>query len=459
VPTLAIRLAIMVFAVLAVVVSRPDVLPADPWLQIWNRWDAPHFLEIAAHGYLPPADPARIVLLPLYPLAIAAGALVMAPIASAMLVSLLAGLAAAAGLHRLVRLDDSRPAARAAVVAMAIFPTAFAFVAPYSESLFVALAIWSFVRAREGDWRSAGLLGALAAFTRIQGILLLPALAVEYGLTRRRLDRDAAWVAVVGMGLVAYLALNYMAFGDALYFVRVQRDTFHVMNVAPWDALIDLWDNLWTSKPRNSGRPVAPWRPSLSDGASIWAVVSRRSRPSYAVCDRQSRGVPSLVWPISVPRCLRGTSRSSWPWGGAASAGRTGDRGQVRHAAQDVRDAVRHRALGVLGVVHEDRADGRPSLSPRRSATEVEAPNPPPKSRLIQGSDGGRPWRMVRRGWFRAGPRRHDPFPVSVPRVSRAQVSRARSGSRGSGSRGRARGRHAGAPAGSGPPRRCPMGG
>jgi hypothetical protein len=310
VPTLAIRLAIMVFAVLAVVVSRPDVLPADPWLQIWNRWDAPHFLEIAAHGYLPPADPARIVLLPLYPLAIAVGALVMAPIASAMLVSLLAGLAAAAGLHRLVRLDDSRPAARAAVVAMAIFPTAFAFVAPYSESLFVALAIWSFVRAREGDWRSAGLLGALAAFTRIQGIFLLPALAVEYWLTRRRLDRDAAWVAVVGMGLVAYLALNYTTFGDALYFVRVQRDTFHVVNVAPWDALADLWDNLWTSKPREFWATVylAPLAAFVVLAlASGWAVVSRRSRPSYAVYAIVSLvGFATLTWPISVPRYLLG---------------------------------------------------------------------------------------------------------------------------------------------------------
>ena len=158
VPTFAIRLALMAIAVLAVVVLRPDALPADPWLQIWNRWDGPHFLEIAAYGYLPPADPARIVLFPLYPLLIAIGAIAVPPLVSAMLVSFIAGLVAAVGLYRLVRLDDSRPAARAAVVAMAIFPTAFAFVAPYSESLFAALAIWAFVRARQDDWRGAGIL-------------------------------------------------------------------------------------------------------------------------------------------------------------------------------------------------------------------------------------------------------------------------------------------------------------
>jgi hypothetical protein len=310
VPTLAIRLAIMAFAVLAVVVFRPDALPADPWLQLWNRWDAPHFLEIAAYGYLPPADPARIVLFPLYPLAIAVGALVMAPIASAMLVSLIAGLAAAAGLHRLVRLDDSRPAARAAVVAMAIFPTAFAFVAPYSESLFVALAIWSFVRAREGDWRSAGIIGALAAFTRIQGVFLLPALAVEYWLARRRLDRDAPWVAVVGLGLVGYLAVNYVAFGDPTYFLQVQRETFHVVNVAPWVMLIDLWGNVWSSKLGESWvtvyvAPLAAF--AILTAASVWAAVSRRSRPSYAVYAIVSLvAFTSLAWPISVPRYMLG---------------------------------------------------------------------------------------------------------------------------------------------------------
>jgi hypothetical protein len=258
VPTLAIRLAIMAFAVLAVVVSRPDVLPADPWLQIWNRWDAPHFLEIAAHGYLPPADPARIVLLPLYPLAIAVGALVMAPIASAMLVSLLAGLAAAAGLHRLVRLDDSRPAARAAVVAMAIFPTAFAFVAPYSESLFVALAIWSFVRAERTG--GCGALGALAAFTRIRD---LPAAGPRGRvLTRRRLGRDAAW-GRRGHGAGRLSGAELHDLRGRVVLRRVQRDTFHVVNRS-WTLVIQ-WDNSG-HQAANSGRPcISPrWRPSSS---------------------------------------------------------------------------------------------------------------------------------------------------------------------------------------------------
>jgi len=309
-PTLVVRVVLMAFALLAVVVFRPDALGTDPWLDIWNRWDAPHFFEIAAHGYGPPSDPARIVLFPLFPLTIAVGSLVAAPLIAAMAISLGATIAAAVGLLRLVRLDDSRPAARAAVVAMLIFPTAFAFVAPYSESLFLALAVWCFVRARSGDWRGAGVLGALAAFTRIQGVFLLPALALEYWLQRRRLDRDALWVGVVGLGLVAYLAINYVWFGDPLYFVQVQRVTFFVSNVLPWDALAGLWSGLTTYKLGEFWATVyvAPALAFLAlAGTCAWAVVSKRSRPSYALYSIVSLvAFASLSWPISVPRYILG---------------------------------------------------------------------------------------------------------------------------------------------------------
>ena len=310
VPTLAVRLAVMAFAVLAVIVLEREALPPDPWLQVWNHWDAPHFFEIAEFGYLPPADPARIVLFPLYPILIAMGSLVMAPLPAGMLVSLIAGLLAAAGLHRLVRLDDSRPAARAAVLSMAIFPTAFAFIAPYSEALFAALAIWAFVRAREGDWRMAGILGALAAFTRIQGIFLLPALALEYWLVRRRLDRDGFWVLFIGAGLLGYLALNSLAFGDPLYFIEVQRDTFKVGNVAPWVMLDQLAHNVWTGPLGErwltvSVAPLAAF--AVLAATCVWSIASRRSRPSYAVYAIVSLvAFASLSWPISVPRYILG---------------------------------------------------------------------------------------------------------------------------------------------------------
>ncbi len=310
VPTIALRLVLLAFAVLAVIVFRPDALGGAPILGIWDRWDAPHFFELAAHGYGPPSDPARIVLFPMFPLAIAVASVVVSPLLGGMLISFLATLAAAVGLHRLVRMDDTRPAGRAAVTAMLVFPTAFAFVAPYSEALFLAFAVWSYVEARRGDWRGAGVLGALAALTRLQGVFLLPALALEYWLQRRRLERDFGWVLFIASGLAAYLAINLHWFGNPLYFVGVQRDTFQVVNEMPWQVVSGLWSGLTTTPPSEFWATVylAPALAFLAlAGATAWTLASRHSRPGYAVYAGISLlSFLSLSWPISVPRYVLG---------------------------------------------------------------------------------------------------------------------------------------------------------
>jgi len=106
---------------------------------VWDRWDAPHVREIAQLGYGPPADPARIVLLPLFPALMAAGALVVSPLLAGSLISFGATLVATAGLYVLARRDGGDCAmGRTAVLALVLFPTAFALVAPYSEALFLA---------------------------------------------------------------------------------------------------------------------------------------------------------------------------------------------------------------------------------------------------------------------------------------------------------------------------------
>ena len=70
-PTIALRGVILVYAVLAVAIFRPDAIPHGSLLEIWARWDAPHYFEVARYGYGPPSDPARIVLFPLTPALIA----------------------------------------------------------------------------------------------------------------------------------------------------------------------------------------------------------------------------------------------------------------------------------------------------------------------------------------------------------------------------------------------------
>ena len=195
------------------------------------RWDSVWLLEIAAGGYAD--DPARTAFFPLYPLMVRAvaaparllgagqDALTLAGIAVS-LAALLAGLWV---VHRLCELELDRRAAGLAVVLVAFFPTAWAFSAVYTESLFLALSAGAIYAGRLGRWRWAGALGALAAATRSTGVLLMVPLGLLYlygpradavprtdGRARRLAPRfalrgDAAWLGLVVLGPAAYLAL------------------------------------------------------------------------------------------------------------------------------------------------------------------------------------------------------------------------------------------------------------
>jgi len=309
VPTILLRIILLVFALLAVIVFRGDNF-SGPYTSIWNRWDAPHFIEIARYGYGPPADPARIVLLPGFPFLIRVLSVVMNPAVAGMLIAFVATLAAAVGLYRLARVDHGRAAARWAVIAMSVFPTAYTLVAPYSEALFLAFAIWAFVCARDDDWRGAGILTFLAAATRLQGAFLIPALAVEYWLARRRIDRDAAWLLVGLAGPLLYLAINFVTFGDPLYFLEIQRTVFTVTSVPPWTGIANTIQNALLYKPTESWATVylAPLvAAALLTVVVLWTAIGRGRRASYFVYSALTLlSFITLSWPISTPRYLMG---------------------------------------------------------------------------------------------------------------------------------------------------------
>src|SRR5439155_3130999 len=101
----------------------------------WERFDALWYLKIAAHGYA--NHDGSAAFFPLYPLVIrwVSWALGGHPLAAALLVSNAAFLAALVMLYALTARETSVEVARRATVYLAAFPTAFFFLAPYSESL------------------------------------------------------------------------------------------------------------------------------------------------------------------------------------------------------------------------------------------------------------------------------------------------------------------------------------
>jgi Gpi18-like mannosyltransferase len=304
--TLGIRLALLVMAPVAVILFGDEAARSRIPFDMWNSWDALHYFEVAFGGYV---DPTHAVWFPLLPVLLRMGSLALPPLAAGLAISVLGSVAAAIALYRLSRLDGAdRRVARGVVLAMNVFPTAFALVPPYTEPLFLAFAAWALLRARRADWVGAGVFGLLAALTRLPGILILPALLLELR-GKPRSPRMAA-LSLVLVGPLLYLGVNWLAYGDPLFFMGVQRDLFQHETVPPWEALGPLLASV--SSPRAAPDwlllYLAPFLAILLLAVTtVWALLAPRGRVSYAVYAGMSLLVfASFSWPISVPRYILG---------------------------------------------------------------------------------------------------------------------------------------------------------
>jgi hypothetical protein len=223
---------------------------ADPLLAPLARWDSVWYLRIADSGYGDSAP--RAAFFPLYPLLVRGVGTVLggsqaALLVAAYLISLAAFLAALVLLHRLTELELGRPLARPVLLLVAVFPAAVYFGAPYSESLFLMLAVGAFYAARSGHWAWAGVCAGLASGTRSAGILLLVPLALIWWGNRPRRPVDAAWLLLAPLGVAAYAAWLGLVEGDALRFLDVQDAWSRDLSVplaGAWDGLVAAIDGV-----------------------------------------------------------------------------------------------------------------------------------------------------------------------------------------------------------------------
>jgi Mannosyltransferase (PIG-V) len=278
-------------------------------MAFWNLWDAPHYLDIARDGYVTTGKAADyIVFFPMYPYATrVANWLVPGDLlTAAFVVSGVASITAAVLLAYLVRADggDDAQATRASWFLL-IFPTAYFLHLPYTESLFLTFLLGAFLAARTGRWAVAGLVGALAAATRLNGVLLLPALMVEAYLQYRRsgrVDRSFLWIGLVGAGFLAYLAINQHYFGNPFHFQDVQATVWFKELQAPWTSVTGLADSLAGRKPEEQVM-LSMELVFLAIGLAAAVLAFRFSRPSYAVWALLNVALfASTSWIQSTPR-------------------------------------------------------------------------------------------------------------------------------------------------------------
>ena len=267
----------------------------------WERFDALWFLRIADSGYYLTDQSA--VFFPGYPLTIRAVSTILGghPLAAGLLISHLATFGSLVLLYFLSASEWGERVARRAVLYLAVFPTSFFLLAPYSEALFLFLVLLSLWAARRGKWEIAGLAGMGASGTRNLGVLLVLPLLTE-ALQRFRERRDSAevtravlWSLLAAGGAVAYLAWSQHFFGSWAAPLQ-QQETWQRTEIFP---LVTIFrgtrEAFCCVGLYPGGYHLLDWLlviPALV--AAGWLVL--RARPLYSVYT-----VASLLAPLSYP--------------------------------------------------------------------------------------------------------------------------------------------------------------
>ncbi|HEU4510853.1 MAG TPA: glycosyltransferase family 39 protein [Pyrinomonadaceae bacterium] len=229
------------------------ILLTEPWFS----YDTYYYFRIVAAGYQ--VGELTSIYHPLYPwLSTLVAAVVQSPIAGLVIVSSLAGLGLTIVFYRFARLDVDHTSAWTATALLLCWPASVAIFLPYTEALFLFLTVSCLLAARKRQFLLAGSLGALAALTRQQGVLIaLPLLWELWEASEHKLQRFLlnwrTWVvgALPPAGFAFWILYRAIAISDVnpnfsspqrfIYSVLVSPHAFRISSelefLPPWVAV------------------------------------------------------------------------------------------------------------------------------------------------------------------------------------------------------------------------------
>jgi len=160
--------------------ERSTSLLGRAFIDLWLRWDAVHYMNIAELGYKG-VGVGDTVFFPLYPYLVG----IISKLSSinvtlvGLLTSSIATMIALIFLYELViELFNNEDLAKWSIICLAFYPTAFFLHAPYTDALFLSLSIGSILMMVKKKPLLAGWFVFFAGLTRAQGILLIIPMAI-----------------------------------------------------------------------------------------------------------------------------------------------------------------------------------------------------------------------------------------------------------------------------------------
>ncbi|HTY72710.1 MAG TPA: mannosyltransferase family protein [Actinomycetes bacterium] len=209
-----------------------------PFLPRLVHWDAFHYLGIAKFGYglAMASDHPSAAFFPGFPATIrVVHFLGVDYVISGVIISLVGTLVAAVALARIAALDGHPEDGPWAVAFLLLAPAAVFLAVPYTEGLFLGLALPAWLFARRREWWWAGILCGVSMFVRVDGLFLLTALVVEW-LTKDRPRRlaDAAWLSIPIGAAVALEVFYVWLTGEVLGWLHAEQIGWHRSFAWPW---------------------------------------------------------------------------------------------------------------------------------------------------------------------------------------------------------------------------------
>ena len=216
----------------------------ESFKELWFKWDSNGYLRIAENWYSTVGDEKYdIALYPLYPILIkAANNLINNYFLSGLFVSNIFLIIGLIFLYKLVKLEFGlEKTAFDSVKYLLIFPFSFFFSIVYTESVFFTLSVLTIYFIRKKSWYIGGVFGLLASFSRNQGLLLLVPVFIEliadipwkeYFIKRnfkeifRKLCRVITVSLLIPCGIVLYLLINKLTYGDWFKFLSFQKENW-----------------------------------------------------------------------------------------------------------------------------------------------------------------------------------------------------------------------------------------
>jgi len=274
--------------------------PSQTVVTIWSRWDSLTYLRIAKMHYRAEGLPKDMHEFdshfpPLQPLLIRITRQILrvSPELSALLVSWIAGLAAAYLLAQLAwhEFRDTWMVIMSGVL-FHLYPVSYFLITPYSESLSFLLIFTAFyfLRVRSRPILSATSLG-LAILTRLMSVNLVPVVGLKWLLEVRARTRPFWHLLILGIPVLAvgiYLGINYYVYGNPIFFLK------HVYT----DPMV----------PR---KPAIPLRETIT---ALWHFAKMVSERKWDTFFMDTLGWSSLFTGFVLLVTLWGIVRRAIPW-------------------------------------------------------------------------------------------------------------------------------------------------